>query len=617
MKKPVLATIVSLLLLLVLLAAVNVIAGAVKFRADITADRTHTLSDGTRQILSRIPTPVQLRLYVATTEGQVPPFLKNYVSRVEDLLDEMARASGGKLQIEKLEPLPDSDAQDSARLDGIQPGPLPNGNALYLGLSASMLDKKVALPFLAPNRERLLEYDIARAISRLVEEQPPKIGVMSPLPVFGQPMAMMMMGGQRGPQAWVLIDELRRDFDVREIPMTAPEIPADISVLVLIHPKGITPAAEYEIDQFLLRGGKMVAFVDPYFVLDSGMGGMGGMGAMGGGISSSTLPTLLPAWGVSFDDTKVVADLAFAGETREGRSPGLLDLTADAMNPDDVLTAGLDNMVLVFAGALSANTTAGLASDFLFRTSTDSELVEPMLPRMAPGEVIKNFKPSGTQMPLGLRLRGKFPSAFPGGPPEGTTAKPGALKEAAAESTVLLVADADFIQDAIAVSEVRGLMPGQRMVVPTNGNLAFAQSALDQLGGDPSLIAVRSRAVQNRPFTVVRKMQAAAEQKFQETIRTLEASLQETEQRINALQAVKPDGKQLILSPEQQKEIEAFRATEADVKRRLKETRKQLRAEIDTLETRLKWINIAAIPAIVIVAGIAIALLRRKVPSKR
>ncbi|GAB4167219.1 MAG: GldG family protein [Terrimicrobiaceae bacterium] len=608
MKKSVLSAIVILIAVLVGLVSLNLIGSAARFRIDLTQDRAFTLSEGTKKILASLDEPVDLRLYAASSEGTLPPLLKNYIRRVQDLLEEMSEASGGKLRVERLEPLPDSDAEDSARLDGLEPTPLPNGESLYLGISASRLDRKVALPFLPPDRERLLEYDIARMLVSVQGREKASVGIMSPLPVFGQPMSMMMMGGP-GPRPWALVDELKRDFDVRELPMSGAPIPADIDVLLLVHPKGVDRATEYAIDQFVMRGGRLIAFLDPFCVLDSGMGPVPQP-------SSSTLPTLLPAWGLDFPTDRVVADLDFVGLTRDGRQPALLDLNIQGMNPDDVLTAGLDNVLLAFAGAWSGSPKEGSTVTDLLKSSPNNQLVEPMVARMSPESVIREFQASGEDRPLAVRLSGKLPSAFPEPPDdlsEGAKPDPGVhLKESKETCEIILVGDADMIQDPLSVSEVRGLVPGGRMIVPVNGNLVFVQSAVEQLAGSEDLIGVRSRASLNRPFTVVRAMESAAEQKFQSTIRELENSLRETEKRLNELQAGKQDGQKFLLSAEQQKEIENFRTKEAEVRKQLKETRRELRSEIDALVTRLKWLNIAAVPVAVVLAGLVYALWRRR-----
>ncbi len=596
------------------------LASSVNKRIDLTAERAYTLSAGTRAILSKLDTPVQIRFYCTRGDNRMPVMLKTYAQRVEDLLGEFRQASKGQIEIQKLDPAPDSDAEDSARLDGIEGQARMEGEPFYLGVSVSMLDQKQALPFLAPDRERLLEYDLARALSRVISTTKPVIGVMSPLPYGGQPMnPMMMRMGQQGQQPWVLISELKRDFTVKDVPLAAEEIPADIKVLVLIHPKGITDAAQYAIDQFVLRGGKLVAFLDPLSVLDrSAAGNPMGMN-MG---SQSSLDKLLSAWGIAFDGSKVVADLDFVGRTREGRQPAVLALNEKATNREDIVSAESNNLIFAFAGAFSGTPAEGLKQTILVHSSKNSQLVEPMSAQFGGEKLIKDFVSSNTEHALALRLTGKFKTAFPDGKPKAAAATPDAapekkssepgLKESKEDGAVVLIGDSDFIQDQLTVQEMVNPFGGQRMVTPVNSNLAFAQSAIEQVAGDSNLVAVRSRASRERQFIVVRQMQAKAESAFQAKIKSLEGSLAEAQNKLNELQRTKADkgGQRFILSPEQQLEINNFRNKERDMKIQLKEERKKLRTGIDSLETSIKWINIALMPALVAAAGIVLALLR-------
>jgi ABC-type uncharacterized transport system involved in gliding motility auxiliary subunit len=370
----------------------------------------------------------------------------------------------------------------------------------------------------------------------------------------------------------------------------------------------------------VLRGGKLIAFLDPQSVLDrSGAGNPMGM-SMG---SKSSIDKLMSAWGISFDSSKVVADLDFVGRTREGRQPAVLALNEKATNRDDIVSSDANNLFFVFAGAFSGTPVEGLKQTILLHSSKNSQLVDPMSAQFGGERIIKDFTSSNTEHPLALRLTGKFKTAFPGGKPgaapagEGKDAKPAAagLQESSQESAVLLIGDVDFIQDQIAVQEVMNPFGGQRMVMPANANLAFAQGAIEQMAGDSNLVSVRSRASRERQFTVVKEMQAKAESAFQTKIKSLETSLAEAQQKLNELQRNKADkggGQRFILSPEQQREIANFRNKEREVKVQLKEERKKLRVGIDSLENTIKWINIALMPALVAGAGVGLAILRHK-----
>ncbi len=610
--------------MLIILFACNIIASRVKGRVDLTSERAYTLSQGTRNILAKLDTPVKIRFYCTQNDVRMPVALKTYAQHVEDLLGEYRQASKGQIEIQKLDPEPDSDAEDSAKLDGVEGQRRLDGEPIYLGLSVSMLDQKEAIPFLAPNHERLLEYEISRAISRVITPEKPVVGVMSAMPIQGQPMNQMMMQmGRQGQPPWVFYSELQHDFDVKKIEMTVDKIPDDVKVLVVIHPKGITDAAQYAIDQFVLRGGKLIAFLDPSAALDRQQ-----QQQMMAPSSSSSLDKLLKAWGLGFDTTKVVADMDFVGRTRQGRAPAVLALNEKAVNKDDVLTSDLDNLFLIFVGAFTGTPMEGLKETVLLHSSKNSQLVDPMTAQMAEEQVAKDFSPSGIQYALAVRLTGKFKTAFPAGKPKAEE-KPGdkkpeekpeeGLKESTKENTVILVGDSDMIQDAIAVTEAMNPFGGQRMVMRANGNLGFAQSTVEQLSGDSNLISVRSRASRDRPFTVVRTMQAEAEAKYRSKMKEIETIITETNSRLAELQRAKTgDAEQrLIRSPEQEEEIANAKKKVAENKAQLKLVKRQLNADVDSLENRIKWANIAGMPLIVIGAGLALAWNRRKKQAAR
>ena len=612
----------------IILIVANFLLSRLPVRVDLTADRAYSLSDGTRAILKKLDTPVQIRFYCTRNEN-MPPQLKLFAQGIEDVLHEYRQASHGQIEIQKLNPEPDSDAEDSANLDGVEGQMLPTGEKLFLGISVSMLDQKETLPFLDPQRERLLEYDLSRAITRVSTPQKAVVGVMSPLPISGQESNMMMMQmGQRGQEPWVLFSELKRDFTVQSVEMTAEKIPDEIKVLLLVHPRGITPAAEYAIDQFILRGGKLIAFLDPAAVLDRPPQQQNPMmgGPQGGG--PSNLENLLKAWGITFDATKTVADLDYVGATRRGKAPGVLMLNEQALNKDDILTGGANNLFMIFPGTFSGTPTAGLKETVLIKSSKNSQLVDPMMAQMGGEEVMKNFVSADKEFPLAIRLTGKFKTAFPDGKPKDASSSPDkdkkdekkdstpGLKESKDENTVVLIGDSDMIQDQIAVTQIQNPFGGgARMVMPANGNLAFAQSGVEQLTGDSNLVAVRSRATRERPFTVVKKMQSDADAAYRSKIKELEGSLAETQRKLNELQQHREgEGKaqRFILSAEQQAELAKFRKTEADVKKQLKDVRRTLRAETDSLENRVKWMNIAGMPLLVTLSGLGFSILKRK-----
>ncbi len=611
---------VGVVVLLFIAIAVNLIFGRMATRVDLTADKLYTLSDGTKSILGKLDTPVQIRYYFSKSIPELDQGLRTYAQRVEDLLAEYRLHSKGKLEVKKLDPKPDSDAEDSANLDGVE-GQMTQlgGDKIYFGLSISCLDAKVAIPFISPQRERLLEYDLTRAISQVIRPTKANLGVMSGLPIFGamDPMAMMRGGGGRQ-EPWVFINELKADFNVKEIPLTADKIDDDVNVLVVVYPKGISDAAQYAIDQFVMRGGKLVAFLDPLSVLDSRNNPQNPLQAAAG--SGASLDKLLKAWGLEFDLQKVVSDKRFLTELQDPRTgrpqanPSFLSLTGAAMDTNDVATTQLGRMILPFAGHFTGTPADGLKQTVIFHSSTDSQLTDKMMAQFGATE---EFKASGTEYKLGVRLAGKFKSAFPDGKPAGDPKDGDApktedahLKEAKDEGVVVLLGDSDLLYEQF-YAQVRELF-GQKIMMPFAANLTFLQNLLEQMGGDKDLIGIRSRATLNRPFTLVREMQAKAELAYESKIKVLEKDLADAQQKINELQRAKGDGQQAILSEEQKQEINQFQRRRAEVNRELKEVRKNLRRDVDSLENTTKWANILVMPFAVSLTGIVIAVFKRK-----
>jgi ABC-type uncharacterized transport system involved in gliding motility auxiliary subunit len=598
---------------LIALVLLNLVLGAARWRIDLTQGRLYTLSEGTRAILGKLESPVKIRLYFSQSDIPLP--IKAYGRRVEDLLAEFRQAGRGKVLVEKLDPQPDSEAEDSATLEGVEAQVTPSGDKFYLGASISYADQKLALPALAPDREPLLEYDLVRAIARATTPAKPVIGVMSALPVFGMPPSPMTGGQPMEPQ--VFIGELRRDYTVKRVGLDSEKIDDDIKVLLVIHPRGIGERAQYALDQFVLRGGKLVAFLDPSAYFDQ----LGQMGGMGGGGTPSSLDKLLKAWGLSFDSGKVVLDMRYLTGAGTRTLPTLLSLNDNAFDPHDVATARLGSLLMPFAGAFTGKPVDGLSEAVLMKSSAYSQLVDSFAATAQGEAAIRAFKPSGTEYPLAVRLTGRFKTAFPEGRPKDEGEKKGAkaseakaeaaqLKESAGENAVVLVGDSDFINDGAAV-QIQEIF-GQRIVIPRNGNIAFAQALVDQFAGDPALIKLRGRASAARPFTVIRDMEAKAQQAYLGKIKELEDNLGQTQEKLNVLQKGKGQGAGAILSAEQQTELENFRRKAAETRLALKEVRRELRADSEALQFWTKVLNIALMPLLVALAGIGLAILRRR-----
>ncbi|MFA5206846.1 MAG: hypothetical protein WC708_20795, partial [Lentisphaeria bacterium] len=309
----------------------------------------------------------------------------------------------------------------------------------------------------------------------------------------------------------------------------------------------------------------------------------------------------------------------------------LLGLRRENVDAGDPALAPLDNLMLAFCGSFGGDGAAGLKKSVLLSSSGDSQMVEKFLAQMGGDAILRDFKPDGRPKALAIRLAGTFKSAFPDGRPAAASApgpdgqakpaeakdKPAGpgLKSSAKPSAVVLVGDADLIADPFCV-RAQNLF-GQKILTPLNDNLDLAQNLVEQLAGDDQLLGIRGRAAAIRPFTVVARMQAAAEGKYQEKIRALEEELTKAQREIGELQQQKSGDQKFILSPDQQRAITQYKQKETETRRQLKQVRKEFRQEIDTLETRVTWANIALVPFAVGLFGVLVAVIKKRRSASR
>ena len=602
---------VGLAALFLILVAFNYLAGITPLRADLTQGKLYTLSAGARKLLQGLKAPVKIKLYVSRGES-VPVPLRAFAKRVEDEVNELKSAAGKNLTVEIYHPQPDSEEEDAAQLDGIEAQQLPSGDSFYLGATVSRLDRKQTLPVISPQREPLLEYDLVRAIAQVSSTEQPAVGVMSALPVLGEAYNPMT----RSPSdPWVLANELKREFDLKQVDMSTTEIPKNLKVLLLIHPRDITPQTEYALDQFVLRGGKLIAFVDPFAYFDQ-LPGAPGMPPQG---TSSSLPALFKAWGVEMNTGKVLSDVVYASGNGQRYTPTVLSLNSTAFNHRDVVTSQLETLLYVFGGAFEVKPVDGLQVTDLVSSSPNSMLVDDSVATASGDAATRDFKPGGKSWPLALRLNGKFKTAFPDGPPAAPGAKdkkqeatPAQLKESARDNSVILVADTDMLADPAAV-DVQEVF-GRKVIVPSNGNLAFALGMVEQFAAGDNLISLRSRASAFRPLTVVRELEANAQRQYFGKISELEQEIKSTTDKLQELQKAQGGSaaSAQILTAEQQAELDRFRKRVAQTKLALKEVRKNLRHDAESLVFWTKVANIALMPLLVALFGIGVALVRRR-----
>ncbi|MSQ48943.1 MAG: hypothetical protein EXR30_00970 [Betaproteobacteria bacterium] len=603
---------VGLVALFLILVAANYLVSLQQVKIDLTEGKVQTLSEGTKKFLRALEAPVKVKLYISRGEQAMPVPLRSFAQRLEDLVREFKSVAGSNLVIEIYNPKPDSEDEDAAQLDGIEPQQLFSGEQFYLGLTVSQLERKQSIPAVSAQRERLLEYDLARAIARVATTERPVLGLMSALPILGERFNPMT---RQSSEPWVLANELKRDFNVKSVPLHTQAIDPEIKVLLVIHPRDLSDATEYALDQFVLRGGKLIAFVDPYAYFDQQQSPMPGVG---GGGTSSSLPKLFKAWGLEMNPGKVLADVVYASGAGQRHTPTVLTLNRSALNRDDVVTSQIETLLYAFGGAFEVKPVEGLKVTELIKSSPNSMLVDNVVSTLSGEAAMKGFQPDSQARPLAVRLTGKFTTAFPGGQPDAQDKKAATKKEepflktSAAENSVVLVADVDMLNDGAAVDIQEAF--GRRIVVPSNGNLAFAQSMVEQFAAGDALTSLRSRATSFRPLSVVREMEAEAQKQYFGRLKSLEDQLQKTTDKLQELQKARGVGAKSaqLMTPEQQVEIDNFRKNVTETRKELKELRKNLRQDAESLVFWTKVLNIALMPLLVVLLGLAVFFLKRR-----
>lgn len=596
-------------------------------RMDLTEDKIHTLSDGTRQILTHLDAPVILRYYASRNSEGIPRRFELYMRKVDDFIAEYKSIAGENLIIENIDPQPDTDAEDSASLDGMAGQRLNEYDNFFFGLSVQCLDKKKSLPFLNPNEETLLEYQLSSAIAEVAQSTKPVIGIMSAYDLGGTQAPPQMPGRppQQAQRPWVIYQQLQQTYEVKDLDLNPDEIPAEITTLLLVHPAGVTPKTEFLLDQFVLGGGKLVALVDPQSVIAPALSGQ--MAQFGGGISpSSNLPTLLPHWGVTFTANEAIADAKYKQRVQGGTVPALLGLNDEAfVQPDELLTRGLNDLLLVISGGFTRDEQNSQGSYTPLVSSSKNAYRLDAKQAASPDSSLVGIKPDGVTYDFVARLQGSFKTAFPDGNPEKANQPEGQESDAEAEKeekantltestepgAIFLIADVDWIFDQFSFSSGPSF-GGTRIVQPTNGNSALFLNIMDQTAGSTALIGARSRVSSQRPFSRIEEMKAKAEERVGTKVRELQDKQEEAQNRINELQAQKSGADKLFLSPEQEAEIKDFREKNVAYRKEIRELQKELKADTDALEGRLFKYNVILLPLLVGLAGFAFLKIRSR-----
>ncbi|MBI1208159.1 MAG: ABC transporter [Azospirillum sp.] len=635
-------------LAVILFVAVNVLAdnSLRHARLDLTADRLYTLSPGTAHILEAIKEPITLRLFFSSKLAAEAPAFRVYQARVRELLEEYVNRAHGKITLQEIDPEPFSDAEDRAVQAGIQGVPLDqsSGAQVYFGLlGTNSTDRREVIPFFQQEREPFLEYDLTKLVYNLTDAKKAVVGVLGDMPLeFGPGGMMAAMRGQSQP--YVVLDQMRQLFDVRMLKPDLTKIDDDIAVLVLARPKALPAPAQYAVDQFVLRGGRAMVFVDPWAESAANQPTPGGMPDVSGS-QAAVLPELLKAWGVEMADNKFVADPRLALRVASGDGarrratpyPAWLAVPADHLDGQDVVTANLNLLNIASAGSLKALPDSGLGFEPLVWSSDQAELadVDKIRFRPDPEGLSASLAGPGQRYVLAARVTGTVKTAFPDGPPSVTVkpeakagedatkppeskppeTKPSAdpaaqLKQSKAPVNLIVVADSDLLEDRYWVQTQDFF--GQRLQVPIASNADFLTNGIDNLTGSNDLIGLRGRAGSARPFTVVDELRQTAGRQFQAREQALRKQLAETEKQIADLKGKSKAGASALLSPEEQTAIDRFKAEILRTRKELRDVQHNLNRDIERLSAVVKAINIGLIPLAIAVAALVAAGIRAR-----
>ena len=627
-----------------ILLSVNIISSAMFKNAttDLTAAKLYSISDGTQRVLDKIEEPIDVKVYFSERLGEISAQHKRYFDRVRGLFERYQGLTGGKLNVSFIDPEPFSDAEDravAAGLSGVRLG--AQGEKGYFGLVATnSTDDQEVVPFFAPERESFLEYDMTKLVHKLSNPQKPKVGIIAGVQING---GMTMQRQQMKP--WMIMSQIEEFFDVEMLTMSQETIPASIDVLVLVHPVALTEKAAYAIDQFVLRGGRLLAFLDPL----SEIGQMTNP-ALGGGRENPELAKLLTAWGVKFDPTKVVGDVENARRVQAGGAAGVvsdyvawLGLTEASLDSSEVVTDGVNLVNLATPGHFTAIEDAKTTFEPFIRTSKVAMEIDAMKFAGHTPDIVgflRDYKAGDKSLVLAARVTGPVETAFPDGAPGKKAAEDGKKDEGDAKAddkaaeakaeeqpedfqiksgsiNAILVGDSDLLYDDFWV-QVREMF-GQQLSMPNSHNAVFVMNALENLSGGEALSRLRGRGVDDRPFTVVNELRRDAEQKYRKNEQALMAKLESLQQQLSQVQQrTGQDGAVTLALTDKDKEtIETARAEMIKTRRQLRDVQHALRSDIENLEGWVKFINIALVPILIGAGGFAFAAMRRRKSASR
>lgn len=586
-------------------------------RLDLTENKLYTLSSGSRQIIESIDEPINIYFFFSEKASENLTGLRTYAKRVEELLQEYAFYGDGKILLHLVDPEPFSEAEDQAAEFGLQSVPVNNaGDELYFGLSGTnALDDVATIEFFQPDKEEFLEYEISKLLYNLTSPEKPVIGLMSGLKIRGD----MDMRTFRSTPPWMVMTQIEQLFEIRDVDLTAEEIPDDISLLMMVHPKSLSEATLRAVDQFVLGGGRLVVFVDPLAEMDRPQNSP--MMPPGPASQVSELNRLMSAWGLTMRENSILGDAQAALTVSAGASGGairhlgILRMSEANLSQQELITASLETINIATAGILDEIEDRTTSISPLIFSSTYAMPMDAIQFQflMDPADLLKGFKATGETYLVAARISGPAKTAFPDYVSEESDQSTRLLNSD--NINVIVFADTDLLADRMWV-QVQNFF-GQQIATAWADNGDLVINLLDNFGGSAALIGVRSRGRFTRPFEVVQNLRREAESRNLQQANELQMRLTETEQKLSELQENRKEKSLITLSPEQAQAIDEFQEQKLKIRKQLREVRHQLDKDIEELGSTLKFINIALIPILLSLALLVLSFVTRSARNRR
>ncbi len=589
------------------------ITNLVNHKLDLTEDKLFTLTNNTKQVISNINEPIRIQLFFSNSLSKDLPQVRDYEKRVRELLYKYVSLSEN-LKLEVLDPKPFSDLEDLANVYGVQGLQLnQEGERFYFGaVFTNSVDDSALIPFFDSSRESFLEYDLTKTIYNLANTKKSKIGIISSLPISGG------FSNERDPasyqQPFFIKSNITEFFNVEDLPKDVEAIPEEIDQLLVIHPKNLSDETTFAIDQFVMSGKGVIFFMDPFSEYENSLLPPNQRAS---NIPGSNLNNMFEKWGFKLDPGLL------AGDINNGRKVSMGDINNQKiityvlwlaiqdslLSRDDIITSNLDYVFIKTAGSiLNNNTNSSLLITPLIQTSLSSMLIERSAVqfRADPEKLLKDFISSNQKLTLGARIQGNFKSSFSEEEFSKLKTKKEKYIKQVNNANIIVYADTDLLADNTWVSQQDMFGRSNATAIADNGRLVL--NSIESMSGGPDLIGLRGRGTSNRPFVVVENLQKKAELAFKEKEETLQNELKETEEKLQVLQSEEGADNNNV-SNVQAETIVAFRSRIFEIRGELRAVQRELGQDINALETRLKFINIWLMPALVFVLYIINSLI--------